>query len=409
MLRGALADDSRLKVVFLNPGGGPDPSRDGFVFTEGGLVHAVYSFAPLTDRYDVAVICPNVPRRSEGREYDFRGVHIMCPTGMPLPPGLRPGELSVTGRRLATVLHGPTAMVNYVLTVRGSRSKVPTVMLANGVLGAYLLSITQRRAPVIALIPHLSHDPRTTGSEASAATLTARFEQMLVRRLRVDGVAVVNPTVKDRLIECGMDPERIVCVGNGVDANRYAFAATKPGVQLTFAGRLRKLKCVDRVIDAFAIVHRRHPEAVLNVVGDGPMRRSLERQAASLGLGRSVVFHGFLSEDAKVRVLQASSVYLSASQFEGFGIPPLEAMATGAVPVISNIPAHAFLFQNRSVGFLAGSPEEMGEHALQLLEDAALRERMALDGRELVRSTWTWDAVAERYQALIERVLASHR
>jgi len=404
-----LAEGSRLKVVFLNPGGGPKPSGDGFVFTEGGLIHAVYSFVPLAHRYDVTVICPNVPRSSEGREYDFGGVHIKCPEGVPLPAGLHPGELSIAGPRLATLLQGPVAIKNFVRAVRSTRSTAPSVLLANGTLGAYLLSRNQRHAPVIAVIHHLYHDARTTGSEASAATLTARLELMLVRRLCVDGIAVVNPTVKDRLVECGMDPDRIVCVGNGVDATRYTFAASKPGVQLTFAGRLRRLKCVDRVVDAFDIVHRHHPEAVLNIVGDGPMRRSLERQAATLGLGGSVVFHGFLSEDAKVRVMQASSVYLSASQFEGFGIPPLEAMAAGAVPVISNIPAHGFLFQNRQAGFLSGSTEEMAERALQLLDDEALRTRMALEGRDLVCRTWTWEAVAERYRQLIERVLTSRR
>jgi glycosyltransferase involved in cell wall biosynthesis len=110
-----------------------------------------------------------------------------------------------------------------------------------------------------------------------------------------------------------------------------------------------------------------------------------------------------------VALLQDSAVYLSASQFEGFGIPLVEAMAAGAVPVVSDIPSHGFIFQDRQVGFLAGSSEQMAERALQVLEDSALRERMAREGRELVCRTWTWDAVARRYRALIDSVLASRR
>jgi glycosyltransferase involved in cell wall biosynthesis len=409
MLPHALTDASRLKVVFFNLGGGPAPSGDGFVFTEGGLVHAVHSFVPLTDSCDVTVICPNVPPGSEGRSYDFRGVRVVCPPGVPLPPGIHPGELSFTERRFATLLQGPTLAANYVRTVRDTRRGKPSVVLANGILGSYLLSRNRRHAPVIAVIHHLYHDARTTGSQASTGGLTARLEMMLLRRLSVDGVAVVNPTVRQRLIECGMDPERVVCVGNGVDVNQYAFTAAKPGMQLTFVGRLRRLKCVDRVIDAFAIVHRKQPEAVLHIAGDGPMRRSLEHQAAALGLAGSVVFHGFLPEDAKVALLRDSAVYLSASQFEGFGIPLVEAMAAGAVPVASDIPSHGFIFQDRQVGFLARTPEEMAERTLQVLEDSALRERMAREGRDLVCKTWTWEAVALRYRALIDSVLASRR
>ena len=79
------------------------------------------------------------------------------------------------------------------------------------------------------------------------------------------------------------------------------------------------------------------------------------------------------------------------------------------LPVASDIPSHGFIFQDRAVGFLVRSPQEMAERSLQLLEDVALRHRMAEEGRRLVCETWTWDAVAQRYRGLIDAVLASRR
>jgi len=409
ILPAALAGVSRLKVVFVNLGGGPAPSDGGFVFTEGGLVHAVYSFVPLAAGSEVTIICPNVAPGSEGRSYNFKGVRILCPPGLPLPRCMSPGELSFTERRGATVLLGPTMLANYARLVHDTRRMHPDVVLASGVFASYLLSRHRNETPVIAVIHHLYHDARTTGSPASTGGLTAWLERLLLRGLSVDGVAVVNPAVRQRLIERGMDPDRILCVGNGVDVDEYAFSPVKTGLHMTFVGRLRRLKYVDRVIEAFAIVHRRRPDAVLHIAGDGPMRPSLQQQVDSLGLAGSVVFHGFLSEEAKIRLLQASSIYLSASEFEGFGIPLVEAMATGAVPVASDIPSHGFIFQDRSVGFLVSSPEEMAQRSIQLLDDDALRRRMAEEGRSLVCRMWTWEAVAQRYRSLIDAVVASRR
>jgi len=47
----------------------------------------------------------------------------------------------------------------------------------------------------------------------------------------------------------------------------------------------------------------------------------------------SVVMHCFLSEEEKIDLLSSCAVYISQSDFEGFGIPPVEAMASGVVPV----------------------------------------------------------------------------
>jgi len=58
----------------------------------------------------------------------------------------------------------------------------------------------------------------------------------------------------------------------------------------------------------------------------------LQRKIASLGLGDRVVLHGYLPEEDKIALLQDSAVYVSNSNFEGFGIPLVEAMAAGAVP-----------------------------------------------------------------------------
>jgi len=77
-------------------------------------------------------------------------------------------------------------------------------------------------------------------------------------------------------------------------------------------------------------------------------------------------------------------------------------MATGAVPIVSNIYSHKFIFQGEEVGYLVDDEEEMSERIVALLGDEAERSRLARNGRGLAERRWTWTRVGERYKELLE-------
>jgi len=111
--------------------------------------------------------------------------------------------------------------------------------------------------------------------------------------------------------------------------------------------------------------------------------------------------HGYLPEREKVELLSSCAVYVSNSIFEGFGIPLVEAMATGTVPVVTDIEAHRFVFQNDNVGYLVKNTEEMATKITDLLSNERERLRLANNGRRLVEQKWTWARVAQRYRCLL--------
>jgi glycosyltransferase involved in cell wall biosynthesis len=133
-----------------------------------------------------------------------------------------------------------------------------------------------------------------------------------------------------------------------------------------------------------ALVRERVPDVRLHIVGDGPKGKEVAERVVQRGVEGNVVMHGFLPEEEKVDLLSSCAVYVSQSEFEGFGIPPLEARASGTVPVVSDIPAHRFVFQGREVGYLVGSVGEMAERVVELLRDERKRRAMAAEGRRLV-------------------------
>jgi glycosyltransferase involved in cell wall biosynthesis len=314
--------------------------------------------------------------------------------------------MSASERPVHTLLNWPSMVATYGAQLRHlSRSHVD-VVIANGILGAHLVGLAPGPWRRVAVIHHLYHDAWATGACTPPGGVSAAGERFLLHRLRADAVAVVNPAVAERLARPGISFDRVVVVGNGVDPTEYSFAARHDEETLVFVGRLRKDKGVDTVLDAFAIIQRYRPQSVLHIVGDGLLRQSLERRAHDLGVGSSVVFHGFIDERSKIGLLQRATIYLSASRFEGFGLPLVEAMATGTVPIVSDIPAHRYIFQEREVGCLVSSADRMAARALELFQDPVRRSVMAHRGRELVEEMWTWERVAGRYRGLIDDLLS---
>ncbi|MCK4263228.1 MAG: glycosyltransferase family 4 protein, partial [Dehalococcoidia bacterium] len=127
----------------------------------------------------------------------------------------------------------------------------------------------------------------------------------------------------------------------------------------------------------------------------------VKRRIAALGISDSVVLHGYVPEREKVELLSNCAVYVSNSRFEGFGIPVVEAMATGTVPVVSNIGGHEFILQGQDAGYLVDSVEEMAVKIADLLTHEARRSELARNGRKLVEEKWTWVKVSEKYRKLV--------
>jgi glycosyltransferase involved in cell wall biosynthesis len=390
------------KVVFVNVGGGPTIEGGGFGFTEGGLAHALFALANLAPDYDTEIVCPNIPESSRGQTINYKGVKVVCLGSSKWVRWMRAGELSFTESWWRTIFHGPTVLVNYIKAHRYISEKKPDILIANGILASFLIRFVHQAPFKLGTIHHLYHAAGASCSSKHAVQLTGSVERILLRLVKLDGIAVVNPAVKDVLVKRGFCQDKIVVVGNGVNVDDYSFSANKVAYSLIYIGRLRKLKKVSSLIEVVSVVKKKFPGVILHIVGDGPKRDEVNKKIAELGVSDNVVMHGHISEKDKIDLLASSAVYVSNSDFEGFGIPLVEAMATGAVPVVSDIDAHRFIFQDWDVGYLVSSLDEMAARIVSLLSDETNRLQLAKNGRRLVEEKWTWAAVSEKYRELIQ-------
>jgi glycosyltransferase involved in cell wall biosynthesis len=275
-------------------------------------------------------------------------------------------------------------------------------LIGNGVLASFLLRFTPRGPVKIGIIHHLYHVSHVGSSSKYAMWVTGVLEKAALRLTKLDKIAVISPMVQDVLTEEGFRQDKIVVVGNGVNVEDYSFSMNKIPYSLIYIGRLTELKRVSSLIETVSMVRNKFPEAKLHIIGDGPRHEEVRRKIEELDLSQNVFMYGYLPEREKIELLSSSAVYVSNSIFEGFGIPLVEAMATGTVPVVSNIEAHRFVFQHDDVGYLVENTEEMATKISDLLNNEMERLRLATNGRRLVEQKWTWAKVAQRYRELIE-------
>jgi glycosyltransferase involved in cell wall biosynthesis len=201
-------------------------------------------------------------------------------------------------------------------------------------------------------------------------------------------------------------------IPNGVPFNETAAAdpagaadlslgpATK---MLLFAGRMDAGKNIENLIVALSLVANETPFTAL-LCGDGPLRPALEELAAELGIKSCVIFTGYVSNLWSLMKRADSFVFLS--RFEGCPNVVLEAMACGCPLIVSDIPAHREILDDRSARFVGLDDVTQIAAAIKttLMFGDAARERAGAAKAKV--APWTVEAMAQRYEQLYLTIAA---
>ncbi len=181
------------------------------------------------------------------------------------------------------------------------------------------------------------------------------------------------------------------------------------GPDFVYLGRLAPHKNVAALVKTFARIRTGGGRAAkLHIIGPewGVKRKDLRELAQSLGVGRDVVFHGFISPERMKEVLRNCGWFLSASSFEGFGMSMLEGMAVGLVPFVQPNESFRELIAGAKIGTCVDftAPDRAAKEILRHLSlvkdsdrakarDFALQfswERLAKDTVEIYRKYGSW-------------------
>ncbi|MFH0753896.1 MAG: glycosyltransferase [Candidatus Omnitrophota bacterium] len=178
--------------------------------------------------------------------------------------------------------------------------------------------------------------------------------------LKGDLFLPVSSHAKDRLVELGCSPRKIMVHRMGVDVRQFDVSARR-----RFGSSTLKILSVARLIDKKGIAYALEALALLEqepfeyvIIGDGPLRESLEIQARSFGLARKVRFLGWQDSGTIRRYLKDTDIFLApsvtspAGEKEGIPVVLMEAMASGVPVVTTSNGAIRELVEDGRSGFL---------------------------------------------------------
>ena len=197
----------------------------------------------------------------------------------------------------------------------------------------------------------------------------------------------------------------------GVDTQRYRdrksakFRNGDP--QLLFVGSLYEHKHVETLIDATRRLVVVYPKIHLSVVGAGPKLNYLRKRSIELGIGQHITFWGRVSNVDLPEHYAACDAYVSASDWELFNLPLLEAMASRKPVVASSIPVHLELaLKSRAIRiFPTGDAAELSAALDQVLQNP---DPLTANGLNYALQS-DWSVVAKRIADVYDEVLGEQR
>lgn len=163
-------------------------------------------------------------------------------------------------------------------------------------------------------------------------------------------------------------------------------------------------KNFDRLLSAFAQVVTRYPDLQLGVVGN-PFTPTEQQAIASLNLEPQIQLYPHATDAQLVQLYRQSLALVYPSQYEGFGIPPLEAMACGTAVIAANASSIPEVVGNAALLFDPTSIDELTDRLLELIDQPALRSSLINQGAERAQA-FSWQQTAaqtlEVYRSLCE-------
>lgn len=196
--------------------------------------------------------------------------------------------------------------------------------------------------------------------------------------IKKDKILVLYAATVDNFINKNLDKERIILTVSSIDPR----------------------KNLSRVINAFSQINSKYKLVIV-----GSKNKSFSNvQLNENDLNDNIIFTGYLSDEKLIELYNKAEIFIYASLFEGFGIPPLEAQACNTACLVSNVTSLPEVYQDSVEYCDPYSVESIKKGMIKLMNNSSLRNQLRAKGLENVKR-FSWDKSTGKFVNILESIL----
>ncbi|MCO5383979.1 MAG: glycosyltransferase family 4 protein [Methanosarcina barkeri] len=219
-------------------------------------------------------------------------------------------------------------------------------------------------------------------------------------------IAVSSAVEKDSKV---MTAKPIYRIFNGVDSEDSIVKIplpvdTKGKTVIVTTARMTKKKGVQHIVDIAPSLLEKHENLMFIMIGDGPLRKKLEKRVEESGLSENFHFTGEISREKVMGYLEKADIFALPSSNEAFGISILEAISKNVPVVAMNNSGVSDIITNGVNGYLADSLKEFSSLLRNLIETPARRASFAREALQGL-SNYDWDKICEQTTTVYTSVI----
>jgi len=226
-------------------------------------------------------------------------------------------------------------------------------------------------------------------------------------------IICVSEVLKRDIEKLGIKGEKISVFPMGVDESFFRSLANRginrigQGITILSNRQLQPIYNISLLIRAIPMVLKEEANAKFIIAGIGSERENLEKQVKDLNISSRVQFLGWVNHEEMPKFLSRADIYISTSLDDGTSVSLLEAMASGAFPIVTDIPSNREWISDGENGFLVSLDEErfLAGKIVEAIRNRDLIERSRDKNFCLVREKALWAVTIARTKEIYKMVL----
>jgi glycosyltransferase involved in cell wall biosynthesis len=352
--------------------------------------------------YKISIVTPKIYRNSRYRE-EQNGIKVYR------FPFFARNKLLIEYQRipyLKMILYYVSGFFLTIYTILKHRSNLIHVHWAipTGLIGVWAGRLLRR--PVVVTIH---------GSDFRMATERSSFLTKIFLYVcqRAKQIICVSELQEKEIEKMGIKGKKILTFPMGIDKSFLEAGRNRGGKMVNQSHvvlsnrNLLPLYNVSLLIRSIPTILKEEPHTKFIIAGDGQEREALLKEAENLNVSSFIEFLGRVPHEKVADLLATADIYVSTSLYDGTSVSLLEAMGSGAFPVVTAIPANRELITNGVNGFLVPIDKEkyLANRIIDAIRNQALREKSRIKNLSIVEEKALWPANIEKIQKVYSQLL----